>query len=220
MNTQNSAAKNISKLLLVLMFTLPFSYARASSDNVSCCNHDTYYNGFSIEAQTAAFFPLSSTIRHIYGSALPMFTLAVNWWFQKSWAVWLDSSYVFGNGHATGFVHESTHLSFVPITAGLKYFYRICNATDLYAGFGPSYSFLYTVDRSQYVHRHTSANSFGFTVKTGVIYYFKDWWFVQGFFNYMYQKMHFHRTESDPFVVRRTANLSSLQLGAGAGLKF
>lgn len=193
------------------------SYA---SDPTPANHPEKRYPQFSVEAEAGAFFPLDSNMRHIYGTALPIFTLAGNWWFHKSWDLWLDVSYVFGNGHATGVGDESTHLSYIPLSIGIKYFYPVTKSTDIYVGVGPSYGFMHTVDRSEHVHRKTSANNFGATAKSGVIYSFNKRWYLQGFFNYMYQKMYFHQTESEPFVYRYSANLSSLQLGGGVGLKF
>lgn len=199
-------------LLLVLVFSLPFAYVCAS--DTPC-----YHKDFSAEVQTAAFFPLGSPLRHIYGSALPLFTLAGNWWFHKPWGVWMDISYAFGNGHAIGYEGPSSHLNFIPLTAGIKYVHRVREATHFYIGFGPAYSFLVTTDRSEYVHRHTSTSNFGLTIKTGFMHYFNNRWFFQGFFNYMYQKMYFQQTDS-PYVYRYKADLSSLQLGIGVGARF
>jgi outer membrane protein len=209
----------ILKLLFPLAFSLPCLQAMNNSNHVPTSHDKKTDHAFSIEAQAAAFFPLGSTLRRIYGSALPLFTLAETWRFHKYWAGWIDVSYVFGNGHSVGNDHKSTHLNFIPITAGIKYCYQI-GKSDLYIGIGPCYSFVNTVDRYPYVHRNNSANNFGATIKTGFIYNFKDRWFFQSFFNYMYQKMYFHQTESDPFVYRYSANLSSLQLGGGFGFKF
>ncbi len=212
---------HILKFFGVLALSLPLVQAWSSSDSAPCsCNTTTVRDPFSIEAQAAAFFPLGSTMRRVYGTALPLFTLEGNWRFHKSWDIWLDVSYVFGNGHSIGNNHNSTHLSFIPLSAGIKYLYQVGKSIDLYVGVGPCYSFLHTLDRSAYVHRHTSASNFGAIVKTGTVYYFANRWFIDGFFNYMYQRIFFHQSESEPVVYRDSANLSSLQLGAGIGIKF
>jgi outer membrane protein len=222
-NNRLISTKLVLKLLLVSFFFFPLSYARAPFCQARVCEKtcpERQYSPFLIEADAAAFFPLSSAVRRIYGTALPSFTLEFNWRFYKHWGVWLDGSYVFGNGHAMGYGHESTHLSFVPITAGAKYFYPLGESIDLYMGLGPCYSFLNTTDHSRHVHKKTSANNFGATVKTGFIYHCNKRVFLDFFFNYMFQTMHFHKTESDPFVYRHDVNLSSLQLGGGIGLEF
>lgn len=183
----------------------------------TCCEEPSC-NMFSIEAQYAAMFPLNSTVCRIYGYALPQFTLELNWnW--KCFSVWLDGSYVFANGKAVP-CGGSTHLNFVPITLGVRYFYSVCHDTDLYLGIGACYSFLNTRDHSPYVHEKTSANNAGAIVKSGFVYRVCDGIFFEGFLNYMYQKFYFHKYETEPFVYRNDVDMSSLQLGVAIGWEF
>jgi hypothetical protein len=179
-----------------------------------CCTN------ISLDAKYAAFSPLDSRVRKIYGSALPMFTVEGNVRVCGCWEVWLDGSYVFGNGHSSACNKNKTHLSFVPISVGLKYLYPICYGTDLYIGAGPCYSFFNTKDHSEFVHENTSRNNWGAIVKSGFIYHYNECIFLEGFFNYMYQEFSFGKTSDDPFVYRQNANLSSLQLGIALGWNF
>ena len=210
--------RQILKLLAVSFLSL--SHAWSSSDQAALCCDDEIDCAFSTDIEAAAFFPLGSTMRRIYGTALPQFTAAENWRFHRHWAAWLDVSYVFGNGHSIGETHASTHLNLVPISAGIKYVHRVSDCTDFYVGLGPCYSFLDTTDHSSHVRKHTSASNFGAVAKSGFVYHLNSRWFVQGFFNYMYQKVYFHQTDSSPFVYRYNANLSSLQLGGGIGINY
>ena len=182
--------------------------------NTSCCT------GFSLDAKYAAFFPLDSRVRKIYGSSLPMFTLEANMKTSRCLEVWLDTSYVFGNGHSCSCDKNKTHLNFVPISLGVKYIYSLCDRTDFYIGAGPCYSFFNTKDHSEFVHENTSKNNWGAIVKSGFIYHYNECMFLEGFFNYMYQKFSFGKRSDDPFVYRHDANLSSLQLGVALGWNF
>lgn len=184
------------------------------------CFEEACDNSFSIDANYAAFFPLNSTVKRIYGSALPQFTVGGNWQWNECWGLWLDGSYIFGNGHSMGCGRSSTHLNLVPLSIGINYFCPVCDSIRLYLGLGGCYSFLRTTDHSPYVHKKTSANNGGAMIKTGVVYDYCKGFLLHGFFNYMYQKMNFPKTKSDPFVYRNDVDLSALQLGIGIGIDF
>jgi hypothetical protein len=220
------------KKILAFLFTTVFlssaSYGQADCLQNSCwndngasllCCQNTCCDQFSVEAQYAAFFPLDSKVRRIYKSALPSFTLEGNWQCQ-CWGLWLNGSYVFGNGHAIGCGRNKTHLNLVPITFGVKYIYSVCDSASLYLGLGASYSFLNIRDHSDFVHKKVSSNGFGGVIKTGFVYNYCENIFLEGFLNYLYQRFTFPKTGSDPFVYRQDANLSALQLGIGLGMKF
>ena len=220
--------KKFLQLIIATIIFCPFFSAPVSAID-ECCYDECYYdegiddfccNAFSLEAQYATVFPLDSKVGRIYGYALPSFTLQGSWNY-KCWSIWLDGSYTFANGEAIGCGSgRKTHLSFVPITLGVKYIYTVCQDTEVYFGLGACYSFLNTKDHSEYVHEKTSANNTGAIVKTGFVYHYCDGFFLEGFFNYMYQKFYFHKEETDPFVYRNDVDFSSLQLGVGIGWTF
>jgi len=210
--------KFLSRFILIILFLQTFSLQ--AFPNEGCYSYDEYCTTFTLEAECAGFCPLNSTMRRIYGSLLPSFTLEGNLIINRRWGLWLDGSYIFANGRSSGVYHDSTHLSLVPISVGAKYYCPVNEWIDLYLGIGACYSFLNTTDHSEYVHEKTSASNSGAIIKSGFIYRYCDCFFFHGFFDYMYQKMYFHKTESDPFVYRNDANLSSLQFGVGIGLEF
>jgi len=172
---------------------------------------------FSIDAKVGAYFLLNSTIRDLYGPVLPVFTLEGNVNVYKRLGVWLDGSYIFGNGT---YSYGSSHLNFIPISLGLKYVCSIMQSLDLYAGAGPCYSFLITRDRSPYVHEKNHSDNWGFVVKSGFIYHWTTHLQVEGFVDYMYQEFHFSGTGKDPFVYRTNAFLNGIEVGAGVGYNF
>lgn len=198
----------ITQSLVAALFMLQSNLLQASPCDIS------------LDAKCAAFFPLDSKVRKIYGSALPMVTLEANARLCPLWEAWLDSSYVFADGKSYGWYGKDTHLSFVPISLGVKYFYSLCDGTDLYVGAGPCYSFFTTKDHNSLVHKITSKKQWGAVFKSGFRYHQSDCTFVEGFFNYMYQELSFGKTSDDPFVYRHDANLSSLQLGVAIGRNF
>lgn len=209
--------KKILKFLLTTVLLSSASYGQADLFENNCCNdNDT---SFSAAVQCAAFFPLDSDVHRIYGSALPAFTIEGNWQ-RECFGLWLNASYVFGNGHAYGGGGYKTHLNLVPISLGVKYIYSLCDSTDFYVGLGACYSFMNTRDHSEFVHERVSSNGFGGIVKTGLTYIYCENIFFEGFLNYTYQRFSFSRTSNDPFVYRRDVDLSSLQLGVGLGMKF
>lgn len=205
-------------ILSLLTLTILLSTPNDGRADFDCCQTECC-NPFSAGAKVAAFFPLDSKVRDIYGTAMPAFTLEGNWQVQ-CWQFWLDTTYVFANGHSTGGDKSRTHLDLVPITLGAKYLFSFCDSTTLYAGLGASYSFLHTKDHSDYVHKSVSSSGFGGIVKTGIVYDYCDNVYLEGFLNYTYQRFTFSNSSSDPLVYRRDVNLSALQLGLGVGMQF
>ncbi len=172
---------------------------------------------FSIDAKVGAFFLLNSNARDLYGPVLPSFTLEGNANVYKGLTVWLDGSYIFGNG---GNAYGWSHLNFIPLSLGLKYAYCIAPSMDFYAGAGPCYSFLITRDHSSYVQEKNYSNNWGFVAKSGFIYHCTQHLFVEGFANYVYQQFHFGKTSSDPLVYRTDAFLNGVEVGASFGYSF
>lgn len=218
--------KYIAKgLLLGLLLQSPAAYA----DDYSSFDEGYYYeccSEWSIAAKAAAFFPLSSKARKIYGSALPEFTLEGNFkvW-DGCWSdiyLWLDGNYVYGNGNSYGGEphHHRTHLTLVPVTLGLKFAYHLCDWADFYLGAGPTYAWLQLRDSSSHVHRKTNRSAVGGIFKSGVVASLCGCYYLEGFFNYSYQRFDVRKPKHDPTVERHDADLSSLQLGAGVGWRF
>ncbi len=185
----------------------------------SLCCREKRLNKISVEIQSADFFPLDAKVQHIYSSVFLAFTLEGNWQSQ-CWGMWLNCSYIFGNGHSISFDSHKTHLSLVPITLGIKYIHPLCDSTDFYIGLGACYSFLNTKDQGEFIHKRVSSNAFGAIVKTGITYNFCENLYIDGFLNYTYQRFTFSKTRSDPLVYRHTAKLDSLQVSLGLGIKF
>lgn len=186
------------------------------------CVANSCFKGY-VTAKGAAFFPMSSKVRRIYGTALPAFSLEGNlkvWQGCGELFLWIDGGYVFGNGRSYGLGNNTTHVNLVPIGIGLKYLFGIFDCIDLYLAIGPCYSFLSCHDHSQDVHRKTAGNNVGGIVKTGIVYNATSRFFVEGFFNYCYQTFEFHGHASNPTVERCDVNFSSVQLGGGIGCRF
>jgi len=205
--------KKLSASICVLA-TLPLLSAESPSDEAPLPSSNCL---FSIDAKVGAYFLLNSNVRDIYGPVLPAFTLEGNVNIYKGLTVWLDGSYIFGNG---GHSYGSSHLNFIPITLGLKYVYFIMDSMDIYAGAGPAYSFLITRDHSPYVHEKSHSNNWGFVAKSGFIYHCAKHLQVEGFVDYVYQEFHFSGTEEDPFVYRNNAFLNGIEIGASVGYNF
>jgi len=172
---------------------------------------------FSLSAKTGAFFLLNGTARDLYGPVLPSFTLEANADVYKGLTLWVDGSYLFGNGSN---FDGSSHLNFIPLSLGLKYVHSFSDRMDFYAGAGPCYSFLILRDRSPYVHKKTSLNNWGGVAKSGFVYRCTEHFRVEGFLNYMYQEFHFSGTWKNPFVYRTDAYLNGIEVGAGFGYQF
>lgn len=209
-----------------------------------CC--DSFW-GIATEARVAYYYPSSKRVRRIYGNGWTDCQLELSKSFKKCFGlgevcgldcledmegrIWTGVSGFSRNGNSIGF-HDKTRLQLIPISLGLKIFYPVFCNTKVFIGGAACYSMLRIHDHSEYVHKHVRKGSLGGLFQSGMTYDFCNWAYASFFFDYYFQRFHFHNdrintssgssdlSESSGFVERFDLNMNGYKVGVGLGISF
>lgn len=211
-----------------------------------CCDSSW---GINAEFRVAYYHPSSKRVRHIYGDGWADYQFELSKSFKGfgglmggcgcdclediEWRTWVGVSGFSKKGDSIGF-HDNTRLQLIPVSFGLKIFYPIFCNTKVFIGGAACYSLLRIHDHSPYVHEHVHKNSWGGLVQSGITYDFCDWINASVFFDYYFQRFHFHNDKmssysggdsyfqghSSRFVERFDLNMDGYKVGVGLGISF
>jgi hypothetical protein len=173
-----------------------------------------------LQARGAAYIPLQSQIRDIYGSALPTVELETSyqlcqWSNCNQLLLWLNGSWTFQTGKTIGFGFH-TRLNMIPLSLGIEYQVNLCRNVDFYIGAAPTYSFLLIHDKDGFTSNHMYSSQFGAMTKTGFRFTFCTNFFFDVFGDFYYTpfgKMH-------DSIQSFNGNFIGVFAGAGFGGKW
>lgn len=178
---------------------------------------------WALQLRGAAFIPITSQLRKIYGTALPTMEVEGSYSLMKDKWTTCDQLLLWGNagwtsktGKSIGFGYYSK-LNLVPLTLGLEYQINFARAFDFYFGIGPSFSMLRIKNNDGFQTSHFSRNEFGFTTKTGFRYTFCRHFFFDAFADYYYTR--FRKMNHDP-TQNISGHFSGFFIGGGFGGKW
>lgn len=231
---------------ILAFFLAPFSIFLSLSLLAGdfCCDSSW---GIRAEARVAYYHPSSKRVRRIYGDGWADYQLEISKSFKGfgglgnecgysllediEWRIWTGISGFSRKGDSIGF-HDDTKLQLIPINFGLKIFYPICCNTSIFIGGAACYSLLRIHDDSNYVHEHIRKENWGGLFQAGITYDFCNWAYVSAFFDYYFQRFHFHDDKlssysgssyfynSSRYVERFDLNMSGYKVGVGLGISF
>jgi hypothetical protein len=209
-----------------------------------CC--DSFW-GITAETRVVYYHPSSKRVRRIYGDGWADYQLELSKSFKKFFGlgegcgldcledmegrIWTGVSGFSRNGYSIGF-HDKTRLQLIPISLGLKIFYPLFCNTKVFIGGAACYSLLRIHDHSEYVHKHVRKGSWGGLFQSGMTYDFCNWAYASIFFDYYFQRFHFHDDRissssgsrdlngSSRFVERFDLNMNGYKVGVGLGVSF
>jgi hypothetical protein len=185
----------------------------------------------SAEARVAYYHPCSKRVRRIYHDGWADYQFEVSKGFGRNLRVWTGVSGFSRRGQSIGF-HNRTTLQLIPVYLGLRYYYPLLCNVDVFVGGAACYSYLRIRDHSDFVHKHTRREEWGGVVQSGLSYNFCGWGVVSVFFDYFFQRFHFHKRSErgsfygsnfyydDRFIYRRSLNMDGYKVGVGLGVKF
>ena len=173
-----------------------------------------FANEIRIEGKAAYFRPTASVTRDIYGS-FGLYSL------EALYSPWCDLYFWGSVGFATSSgkstVDKSkTTLTYVPISAGLKYLFQI-NSFRPYFGAGPLAAYLHTKDDSPFVVKKREKWGVGAIVKAGLIYDISRHFFLDAFVEYSFMGIDFSRMS---ITLGQAADISGLAAGGAIGIRF
>lgn len=212
-----------------------------------CCDSSW---GINAEVRVAYYHPSSKRVRHIYGDGWADYQLELSKSFKGfggyltkcgcdylegiEWRGWIGVSGFSRKGDSIGF-HDKTRLQLIPISFGVKMFYPIFCNTKIFIGGAACYSLLRIRDHSEYVHEHIRKESWGGLFQSGITYDFCNWAYASFFFDYYFQRFHFHDDKissfsgssdsyllgsSSRYVDRYDLNMNGYKVGVGLGISF
>jgi hypothetical protein len=253
--------QSICSLVLTTIFMLLFLPLSAwdYSDSNDYCDPCGYCNpcdscntcdsswGIAAEARVAYYHPSSKRVRRIYGDGWADYQFELSKSFKGfgglfggggydceesglEWRIWTGVSGFSRKGESIGF-HDDTRLQLIPISCGLKVFYPLFCNIKVFIGGAACYSFLRIHDDSDYVHQHVRKEDWGGLFQSGLTYNFCDWGVVSVFFDYFFQRFHFHDTHysssyesgyyyDDRYIERVSLNMNGYKVGVGLGVTF
>lgn len=175
----------------------------------------------SLEAKGGIFVPLSNNVRKIYNGVIPDVEWELGTRFFQNWQTWANVSYIFFEDGRTLGLRDDTNLKLLPLSLGIKYFLPINLNTDFYFAAGAVCSFLWVHNHSKYIPNHLTKITPGAIAKTGFIYRWDEHFFVEGFFDYLYQHFDFSKSYSPSHHVDgHDLNMSGLKFGFALGVFY
>jgi hypothetical protein len=184
------------------------------------CEDECNPTKWSFQARGAAFLPLTSQIRKIYGSALPTVELEtsyqlIQWSDCNQLLLWWNVGWTFQTGKSIGFGYPC-ELDLVPFSLGVTYQYNIVRNIDFYVGIGPTYSLLWIENKTPFQTVHQRRGQFGFTTKTGFRFTFATNFFFDIFGDYYYTQF----KKMNNSIQNINGHFSGFFVGAGFGGKW
>lgn len=245
--------KFLSSLFLApffILLSLPLLAGDYCNPCESCCDSccDSSW-GINAEVRVAYYHPSSKRVRHIYGDGWADYQFELSKSFKGfggllrgcgcdglnniEWRGWVGVSGFSRKGDSF-VLHNDTRLQLIPINFGLKIFYPLFCNTKVFIGGAACYSLLRIRDHSQYVHEHIRKENWGGLFQSGINYDFCDWAYVSFFFDYYFQRFHFHNDNissfsgssdsylqsSRRFVEGSDLNMNGYKVGVGLGISF
>lgn len=160
-----------------------------------------------VEIRSAAFFHSSKRFREIYGNVGGSYQLEVSTYLCDNFVSWVNFDWYSKHKKSK---ECASRIRIENISFGIKYPYQFCNFTA-YVGIGPSISRVFLKNKTRCCRRERlSKLAFGGILKTGVNYFITEDVFLDLFFDYLYQPIHF-----DTWV-----DIGGIKTGVGVGIGF
>lgn len=161
-----------------------------------------------VEARASAFFPISTTYRHIYGIVGPAFAIEGFGKIKGMLWGWTNLQWEPKSGHSIG-KGNSTHVNILNWSLGVKCTSQFYENFYPYIGIGPNISTVWIRNHGHCV-KSQSKTGYGFVVKSGIYSTLTKHLYMNLFVDYLFQYVHF----------RKDANVGGFNLGAGLGYSF
>lgn len=168
------------------------------------------------EAKVAYFLPTDAQFRNHYGQDGLLSTLEASFSAGDNFYPWASVSYFGNTGHTNVGGKRKSHISFIPIGAGMKYLYFF-EHLGVYGGLGALPIYLHIENHSPLLARREKKWGCGGVAKVGLIADRLWNFFLDLFAEYSYIKIPFHKT---PATALHPANLSHFSIGGGIGYHF
>ncbi len=172
------------------------------------CQLEAFDGAANVEVRAAAFFPASSRCREVYGNVSPDFQIQAAASYCGCYEVWTNVDCFYHYRRQNSCCNSSETV--INGSVGLNYVIPFCGCMDAYAGIGAAFGHIILKNETCCRDERVSKYAFGGVLKSGMRYYFDNCVFVDLFFDYIYQPVHFHKT----------IDVGGPKLGLGLGTSF
>lgn len=180
---------------ICLLLILPFSLIARSN--------------ITFELRSGAFFFSSSTIREIYGTTTGYYELEGEFKFAECFEDWVNVSWFAVDGKIKD-TNESTRFNLANFSLGIRYVHSFTKKFSTYLGLGPVIGRFWANHSFSGRNRNIETTGYGGVLKSGLMYCFSDFAFVDFYIDYYYQPAHF----------KKRIDIGGLRTGVGIGMSF
>ena len=168
-----------------------------------------------LEVRGGYFFPQEKRLRDIYHGGGWEPEVEARFRFYDHFDAWVNVNAFLQSGRSS--LGTPTFVQIYPLSVGVNYAFEIIDHFDFYLGVGPVITWLIISDNSPYVKRSIFQTGGGVTSKTGILYHFPKWIYLDFYADYSY--MYIGSFQQDG-VETNALNVGGLRLGLGLGGTF
>lgn len=203
-------------VILFILFLISVCSLKADhcceTPGLNICKKSCFSDCFqrnTFEIRGAAFFHSSKRFREVYDHVGPSVQVEASTSLCDCFGLWTNFDF-FTRARKFGACCRS-RVNLYNLSLGAQYVYPFCKCVDIYAGIGPSFTWIDLKNKSCCGHDNEHKCAIGGLLKTGVYYYFCRNFFADVFVDYLYQPVHFHH---------RFVNVGGFKVGLGLGVVF
>lgn len=163
---------------------------------------------YFIEYRMAAFVPRSKQFRDIYCEAGCSYQIEASTSLYKCVYGWVNFDWFSKHGHSS--LYESTQISLANTSFGIRSLYTFDDHFTGYVGIGACIANVSINNKLIGGREHPSKVAYGGVFKSGFYFSVTSRIYVDTFFDYLYQPVHFNSKR----------DVGGLKLGAGVGVRF
>lgn len=163
---------------------------------------------YFIEYRMAAFVPRSTRFRNIYCEAGCSYQIEAATAIYRCFYGWINFDWFSKHGHSS--LYESTRISLANTSFGIKSLYTFDDHFTGYVGIGACIANVKIHNKLIHGHEQISKAAYGGVFKSGVYYSLSSRFYVDAFFDYLYQPVKFNASR----------DVGGLKLGMGLGVRF
>lgn len=161
-----------------------------------------------VEFRTAAFCHTSKTFRKLYGDIGPAFQIEARTPIYCPFEGWVNIDWFHKDKDHNSYLKSSVNIA--NASFGVIWVYSPLPSWSYYFGIGPSVGGIFLQNKSVDYKDNTSKFLIGGVLKNGITYRFSNGIFVDAFIDYLYQPVHFNKTN----------DVGGVKLGLGLGYAF
>lgn len=164
-----------------------------------------------VEFKVGYFYPISPRLREIFPGIRLMYQIEYTRHLSPNYGAWFNISLYPDNGHSTCEKND-IKISLVPLSAGIKFFFKCFDCVDLSIGGGGAYYFLKTRNEGcPCIGRYTSDHNFGAVLNAQLNFPFGCNRFASIFADYLFLPLD---------APGGCHNLGGIVVGAALGMGF